>query len=202
VQLDKTGGGGTPGAGGIAGKNTSTDSISSTINRCYAYGNISATGGSDSTGGIVGANYGRTGNTISNCAALNSKVYNASNLSNYQGRVAGSNDVPTPAGTLTNNHAYESMQVGEVLPNLASDKTGTGKGGADISVATLSTNSVTALWTAPGALNWPTFQTTPIEPPDDSTSPWYWGGKTISIPSNDVNTTGVSTVYVPSLWFD
>jgi hypothetical protein len=200
VYLDKTGGSGTPGAGGIAGRNY--DGI---INRCYAYGNISSTGGSDYTGGIVGTNWNSSATaTISNCAALNSKVYNTSTSINYQGRVAGYNN----GGTLTNNHAYADMQIGNPSISLAtsSEKTATARHGADIAATTLSSSGSNAtLWTTDATtLNWPSFQTTPpIEPPDNLTSPWYWNSsKTISIPANTVNTAGVATVYAPSLWFE
>jgi hypothetical protein len=201
VQFNRSGSGTTdPGTGGIAGTN------SGTINRCYAYGNVGTTAGV--AGGIVGLN-GSSSATISNCAALNSEVNNNSASNTSQCRVAGSN-----FGMLTNNHAYKDMQIGN--PALtAADKTAGGKGGADIDAATTLSlpGSDTTLWNAaaPGGLNWPAFQTTlppvaPVEPPDTPTSPWYWWNtdtsKTIAIPANTVNTTGVSTVYVPSLWFN
>jgi hypothetical protein len=191
VLSTKPGTGNAPHGGGIAGRNEGGGAI----NRCYAYGIIRSAGANiGNVGGIVGWNSG----TISNCAALNSKVDNTNTIINFQGRVAGYID---NSGALVNNHAYADMQVGDPSVTFTTNKTATQLHGADIAGATLSTDSVTALWTAT-ALNWPAFQASPaIEPTDDSTSPWYWS-KTISIPANTVNTTGVSPVYVPALWFE
>jgi hypothetical protein len=188
-------GGNAPEAGGIAGNNESGGSI----NRCYAYGDVSlttVTSGSGIVGGIGGWNEG----AISNCAALNGKVENGATSLTYQGRIAGYVDSVT--GTCTNNHAYADMQIGgqttAVTGGVANDKNG-----ADIAGATLpASGSETTLWTASGVLDWPAFQTSPAsEPLSDSISPWYWH-KTIAIPANDVNAAGVAAAYVPALWFE
>jgi hypothetical protein len=191
VVGNRDAGTGDPNAGGIVGKNGSEG----IVNRCYAYGNVSSDDGSGTVGGIVGFNSG----VISNCAALNSKVYNSSTNINWQHRIAGCDY--NNGGTFINNHAYGDMQIGD--PSLSSYITGTSTDGdgEPITAATLSSSS-DILWAVSGMLNWPPFQTSPAsEPPNDTSSPWYWSN-TITIPGNDVNSTGVPAAYVPVLWFE
>jgi hypothetical protein len=190
VQGDKSGSGyNAPESGGIAGENES----SGIVNRCYSYGNVSSTNGTGSVGGIVGFNKG----AINNCAALNSKVYNSSTVTNFQSRIAGYNS----GGTFTNNYAYVDTQIGD--PSLSSYITGisTDKNGEPIAATTLlSSGSDVTLWTDTTKMNWSSFQTgsSATEP---AGSPWYWSN-TIAIPGNDVNSTGVPAAYVPALWFE
>jgi hypothetical protein len=189
VTGNRNAGTGDPNAGGIVGKNGSEG----IVNRCYAYGNVRSDDGSGTVGGIVGFNSG----VISNCATLNSKVYNSSTNINWQHRIAGLNN----GGTFTNNYAYEDMQIGD--PSLSSYITGTSTDGdgEPITAAILSLpGSDASLWTETTKLNWPSFQTgsSATEP---AGSPWYWSN-TIAIPGNDDNLTGVPAAYVPALWFE
>jgi hypothetical protein len=190
VAGNRNAGTGDPNAGGIVGKNGSEG----IVNRCYAYGNVSSDDGSGTVGGIVGFN---DEGTISNCAALNIKVYNTSTNINWQHRIAGLNS----GGTFITNHAYGDMQIGE--PSLSSYITGTSTDGdgEPITAATLSLpGSDTTLWTDTTKLNWPSFRTGPSTT-EPAGSPWYWSN-TIAIPGNDVNSTGVPAAYVPILWFE
>jgi hypothetical protein len=66
----------------------------------------------------------------------------------------------------------------------------------------------TTLWNVTGQLNWPTFLPgKPLPEPGtlasepDGPSPWYWS-KTINILSNGISGSGVSSAYVPALWFE
>jgi hypothetical protein len=181
----------TTSVGGVAGGNEG-----GSISRCYAYGNVSSmTSASAYAGGIAGYNNG----AISNCAALNSEMYNYDTSLALQGRAAGFNDT---GGTLANNYAYDLMKVANypvVIPS--TDRTSNSKHGADILTTTLSSSGSTTQWTGdPTQLNWPAFQPGPSAG-EPAGSPWHWG-KTIVIPSNANPGTGVSPAYVPALWFE
>jgi hypothetical protein len=185
-----TSGTATPYAGGIVGKN------SGDVSRCYATGSVNSylaeTSMASVGGGIAGRN--ESVGSISNCAALNSKVYNNNNsTTSFQGRIVGQID---GFGTFDDNYAYKNMQLGG---NSAAVLGGTvaNQDGADIDDV-LMTDDDSSYWTAMFA-DW-TFEAGPseIEPLG---SPWYWS-KTIAIPGNTVNMAGVPEAYVPALWFE
>ncbi|MDR1388680.1 MAG: hypothetical protein LBJ31_01705 [Treponema sp.] len=172
-----------PMVGGITGYNDG-----STINRCYAWGGVSADLPNASTGGIAG--YTNSSGTITNCAALHSKIDNGGDIPfNPLGRIAnGSFGIGT-----TNNYAYADMAVGYsgvAAPGVIGDNNG-----ADITAALTSPGS-SSWWT--GTLNWSVALSKAAA---SETSPWYWS-KTIAIEENPVNLGPVGPVYVPALWFE
>ncbi|MDR1106549.1 MAG: hypothetical protein LBL44_09350, partial [Treponema sp.] len=143
------------------------------------------------TGGIAGSN----GGTIGNCAALNSKVNNTNTSMNYQGRISGFG-----SGTYSFNHAYALMQLDSYTTPI-SGSTAASSNGADIAAPDLASSGSLTLWTGDSTkLDWPTFQTaaTSGEP---AGSPWHWY-KTITIPANGISGSGITTAYVPALWFE
>jgi hypothetical protein len=186
---------GDPNVGGIAGKND----IGGAINRCYVWGNVNTNNNVGPVGGIAGRNEG----TVSNCAALSSKVDNDDTNITFQHRVIGFN---YGDGAMTNNYAYVDMQLGSHTTSYTG--TAADQHGANIQTATLLlSTSDTTFWNDTTQLNWPTFLSgAPLPEPGvlpgepDGPSPWYWS-KTVTIPDNDISTSDVSA-YVPALWFE
>ena len=163
-----------PCAGGIVGKNDGT------VENCFATGTITSEPNGTPMKQIFGGGIVGTHNscTVSNCVALNNSILGGTGGFYNLYRVVG-------FGTgLTNNYGLENMSIGDPpTANGGSDKTATGRGGADVSA----TDAANPSWWGLPAGSGPGWT---INSPGtgSETDPWEWNS-------------GV-TPQRPKLWFE
>ena len=153
-------------AGGIVG-----DSLSGSINFCWASGNIinSNNTGAAFLGGISGD---KSGGIINSCVALNSSI---SGTVSTTGRIVSRNN----GGALSNNYAKSDMSVNGSTINI--ELTGpTYLNGANVDSGTgAGRYNNETFWSTPGYVNWSSVWGGPELSVE---VPWKWSGLPLNLP--------------------
>ena len=128
--------------GGLVG-NQSLNYNTNTVSYCYATGKVN---GNNNVGGLLGFHSKGTGtgtSTISNCYVCNCEVKAAKGVN--AGRIAGYTD-----GTLTNNHAYDMIELWVNGSNVTPASSLTGKDGLSITKDVATAPATYTAWTDSG----------------------------------------------------
>ena len=151
----------------------------STMQNCYAIGNV--TGYSCYVGGLAGLNPVDGDSRIMDCVALNTTITRAGGSEPSYGRVVGINDALSPAA-LSNNYANIGMSPGGTLVTFAGTNAANDLGGADVNYTPVGT---------------PT-------PPDAAEETWWSGGVFASVwgTSDSAPWQWNSTDMRPKLYFE